>query len=96
MQTLLTLNIASELEDDLVDYLLELECISGFTSWPVRGHGRYGALTLAEQVSGRRKSIRVEILLDDSAVDGVLAGLSENVGRDIHWWQHSVSRSGRS
>jgi nitrogen regulatory protein PII len=96
MQTVLTLNITPELEDDLVDYLLELECISGFTSWPVRGHGRHGALSLAEQVTGRRLSIRVEILLEEHAVDGVLAGLKENVGHDIAWWQQSVSRSGRS
>ena len=37
MDTLLVLNVNKELEDDLVDYLLELDCISGFTSMPLSG-----------------------------------------------------------
>ena len=95
MNTLLVLNINKELEDDLVDYLLELDCIGGFTSMPVRGHGTRGALSAAEQVTGRQQRLAMEILLDASAVDTVLAGLAESVGREIVWWQQPVTRSGR-
>jgi len=95
MDTLLVLNVNKELEDDLVDYLLELDCISGFTSMPVRGHGSRSQLSLAEQVTGRQQRLVMEILLDASAVDTVLAGLANHVGRDIVWWQQPVARSGR-
>lgn len=95
MDTLLVLNVNKELEDDLVDYLLELDCIGGFTSMPVRGHGTRGVLSAAEQVTGRQQRLVMEILLDASAVDTVLDGLAANVGRDIVWWQQPVARSGR-
>jgi hypothetical protein len=94
METLLILNIDPDLEEDLVDYLLQLECVGGFTSWPVRGHGRHGALTLAEQVSGRRKRTQVEILMKAADVPEVLGGLAANVGRDITYWQQPVSDYG--
>lgn len=83
MNTLLTLNIALEQEDDLIDYLLEHDDLIGFTSWPVSGHGRLGFHTLAEQVTGRRKRIRVEILLDARLVPPLLESLSARVGKGI-------------
>lgn len=95
METLLVLNIGPELEEDLVDYLLQLDCVGGFTSYPVRGHGRHGAMSLAEQVSGRRKRTQVEIHLNATDVAQVLAGLATQVGRDITYWQQPVSGYGR-
>lgn len=94
MKTLLILNINPKLEEDLVDYLLQLDCVSGFTSCQVRGHGRHGRMSLAEQVSGRRKRVRIEVLMDSADVSQVLDGLAVNVGRDIAWWQHPVSHAG--
>lgn len=94
MQTLLVLNTLPELEEDLVDYLLSQDCVHGFTSYPVRGHGHHADLSVAEQVSGRRKRLQVEMLLDENEVDCVLEGLAENVGRDIAWWTTPVGASG--
>ncbi len=94
MLNLLILNTRPELEEDLVDYLLSLPCISGFTSYPVRGHGHHQNLSVAEQVSGRRKRLQVEVMLEEDAVATVLAGLVENVGRDINWWRMPVHDSG--
>ena len=94
MQTMLILNTAPELEEDLVDYLLSLSCVTGFTSYPVRGHGNHQNLSIAEQVSGRRKRLQVEVLLQGQEVDTVLAGLAQNVGRDISWWQQPITDSG--
>lgn len=93
-KTLLILNTRPDLEEDLVDYLLTLPCIDGFTSYPVRGHGHHHNLSVAEQVSGRRKRLQVEVLLQEGEVATVLAGLAEHVGRDISWWRHPVSASG--
>jgi len=94
MQNLLILNTLPELEEDLVDYLLSLSCVSGFTSYPVRGHGHHQNLSVAEQVSGRRKRLQVEIMLEEDAVPTLLSGLVENVGRDINWWRMPVMDSG--
>ena len=94
MQTLLVFNTNPELEEDLVDFLLSLSCVSGFTSYPVRGHGHHHNLTLAEQVSGRRKRLQVEVILQEEDIEHVLAGMAENVGRDINWWRFPVVASG--
>lgn len=95
MRSLLVLNLNPSLEDDLVDYLLGLDEVEGFTSFPVRGHGRHGeAMSTAEQVSGRRKRVQFELLLDEAAVETVLAGLRDAVGTDLYWWCQPVSASG--
>ena len=95
MTALLILNITPELEEELVDYLLSCEKVGGFTSYPVYGHGEQGHLSIAEQVTGRRKRAQFEILLPEEHVDAVIAGLAEDVGKGIHYWQLPVARSGR-
>lgn len=96
MQTLLVLNIDPAAEDDLVDYLLGLDSVDGFTSFPARGHGRHGsALSVAEQVTGRRKRVQFELVLDHTVVPAVLENLRADVGRDITWWQSPIDASGR-
>ena len=95
MDTLLMLNINPELEEELIDYLLELDSVQSFTSYHVRSHGRFDKLTLAEQVTGRRERCQLEILLAESEVATVLAGLAANVGRDILYWEQPVRNAGR-
>lgn len=95
MDTLLVLNVPPQVEEDLIDYLLQAEGVSGFTAQAVYGHGPGGQMTLAEQVAGRRKRFQVSIMLQHDAVAGVLDGLATQVGRDIVWWQHAVTASGR-
>lgn len=95
MDTLLVLNVNTDLEEDLVDYLLQMDGISGFTTHVVYGHGARGALTLAEQVAGRRKRLEVAILMQKPDVAALLDGLAGNVGRDIMYWQQDVSGYGR-
>jgi hypothetical protein len=95
MQTLLVLNASPQLEEDLIDYLLQADGVEGFTAQAAYGHGPEGRMTLAEQVTGRRKRLQVTILLSEQYVAGVLDGLATNVGRDIVWWQQPVIASGR-
>ncbi|MBT8147399.1 MAG: DUF3240 family protein [Gammaproteobacteria bacterium] len=96
MKTLLVLNIRPELEEDLVDYLLAREGVAGFTSYHARGHGLVNEeLSLAEQVSGRRKRLQFEILMDEADVNLLIDGLADEVGRDIVFWQQVVSNAGR-
>lgn len=93
--TMLVLNIPTELEEDLVDYLLSLEGIGGFTSFRVQGHGEHSALSVAEQVTGRRTRLRYEIVLQEPLVSGLVQGLAEGVGSDIIYWQQPVTNFGR-
>ena len=95
MKTLLVLNVRPELEEDLVDYLLTRDGIEGFTSYHARGHGTNEGMSLAEQVSGRRKRLQFEILMEESDVKALIDGLADTVGRDIVFWQQMISNQGR-
>ena len=95
METLLILNLNPDLEEDMVDYLLELDCVAGFTSMQVHGHGRHAHMSMAEQVSGRRKRVQMELLLKQADVPLILADLAARVGRDITYWQQPVHGFGR-
>lgn len=96
MKILLVLNIPPALEDDMVDYLLEMEEVRGFTSFAAQGHGGGEQLTVTEQVSGRRKRVQFEIIIDEEIADRVIAGLSTRVGKDIAYWQLPVSGIGHT
>jgi hypothetical protein len=95
MKTLLVLNLPPELEEDMVDYLLAQDGVGGFTSYPARGHGDNVNMSLAEQVSGRRRRLQFEVIMEESAVADLLTGLETKVGRDILYWQQVISNIGR-
>jgi hypothetical protein len=92
---MLILNAAPALEEELIDYLLMLEEVEGFTSCAVYGHGQHHGLSTAEQVTGKRKRIQYELLVDARHVPAILSGLAESVGRDIVYWQMPVHNFGR-
>jgi hypothetical protein len=96
MKTLLVLNIPPALEDDMVDYLLGLQDVRGFTSFIAQGHGGGERLTVTEQVSGRRKRVQFEIIVEAELADRIIAGLSSSVGKDIAYWQLPVSGIGHT
>ncbi len=92
---MLVLNIAPELEEDMIDYLLSFEQIEGFTSYQVHGHGDHKTLSVAEQVAGRRKRSQYEIFIDSTAIPTVLEGLAIAVGKDIVYWEQPARNFGR-
>ncbi|WP_374961676.1 DUF3240 family protein [Spongiibacter tropicus] len=91
----LILTIAPSLEDELVDYLVSLETVGGFTSYPVRGYGEKRQLSIAEQVTGRQKRVQFELILPAEAIPPLLDGLREQVGSEIFYWYQDVNGSGR-
>ncbi|MEJ8566522.1 DUF3240 family protein [Elongatibacter sediminis] len=96
MEYLLRLNIPPNLEEDVVDFLLGSDGIKGFQSLPVRGHGLAGAMSIAEQVAGRRQRIQFEIMLDADRLDALLQRLEEAFPvRDAIYWVTPIVRSGR-
>ncbi|MFC1689915.1 DUF3240 family protein [Pseudomonadota bacterium] len=95
-QYLLRLNIPPGLEEDLVDLLLASGEITGYQSYPIRGHGSVGAMTIAEQVAGRRDRIQFEIVLDSELLESTLATLKEAFPvRDVVYWVLPMVQSGR-
>ena len=95
-QYLLRLNIPPGLEEDVVDLLLESVELSGYQSYPIRGHGTVGAMTIAEQVAGRRDRIQFEIVLDPGQLNSTLASLKEAFPvKDVVYWVLPVVQSGR-
>ena len=93
MKQVLVLNVPPELEEGMVDYLLNHEQ-KGFTSYPVRGHGEHKNLSIAEQVTGRRKRVQFELIVEENLVQVLLGGLGNEVGRDVFWWLQPVLASG--
>ncbi|MEE4218584.1 MAG: DUF3240 family protein [Xanthomonadales bacterium] len=93
---LLRLNIPPGLEEDVVDLLLSSDEIAGYQSYPIRGHGRVGAMSVAEQVAGRRDRIQFEIVLDENVLESTLERLKDAFPiSDVIYWVLPVLRSGR-
>lgn len=95
--TLLTLIAPPSLEEPLVDWLLEFESEFGFSSFPVNGHSsRHGGLTLAEQVSGRKRQVRFEMHLPDNEWRPLVERLNRDfAGAGIHYWVSPIIEHGR-
>jgi len=93
---LLRLNIPPALEEDMVDLLLASSDIAGYQSFPIRGHGRVGAMSIAEQVAGRRDRVQFEIVLDSSHLEPTLQKLKEAFPiADVIYWVLPIVQSGR-
>ena len=96
MSVLLTINLPPALEEDLVDYLLSLDFVVGFTSYAVQGHGEHRNLSVAEQVTGRRKRMQFEMLIDEAEYKQITSALAAAVGKDLTYWQIPVNHIGRT
>jgi nitrogen regulatory protein PII len=95
MYTLLVLNVSPEFEEELVDCLLEQPEVSGFTTYHVFGHGEGGRMTMAEQVSGRRKRLQVELVVESQVVSRLITRVRQSVGVDGVYWEQPVRNLGR-
>lgn len=94
---LLTLIAPPSLEEPLVDWLLRFESQYGFSSFPVNGHSsRHDGLTLAEQVSGRKKQIRFEMHLPAGEWQPLIERLRADFpGAGLHYWISPILELGR-
>ena len=93
---LLKLNIPPSLEEEFVDALLSSNVISGYQSYTTQGHGQVGAMSIAEQVAGRRNRVQFEIALDAESVEPLLQQLKAAFQTpDIIYWLVPITESGR-
>jgi len=86
-QTLLSLVVSPLVEDTLVDWLLAHDEVPGFTSAAVNGHGSsVHSMSLAEQVSGRRRQVLFQLHLPTAQCDGLVDALKNDFGNSgIHF-----------
>ena len=93
---LLRMNIPPSLEEEFMDKLLANEEVAGYQSWHTSGHGQVGAMTVTEQVAGRRSRVLFEVVLDETSLDSVLRKLKEALPiSDIIYWVLPITASGR-
>lgn len=93
---LLNLVVTPEVEDSVTDWLLERDGVSGFSSHPIAGHGSSEhAMTLAEQVAGRRRQVLFQVHLTRDAATALLAAIRQEFhGSGMHYWLLPLLDSG--
>ena len=96
LESLICLNLAPELELDLIDWLLSRADVDGFTSMPCFGHGQQHELqNIAEYVSGKARRVQIQVKLADDLRPSLLAALGEEFpAADVLYWVLPVLCSG--
>lgn len=94
---MVTLTLAPALEERVIDWLLGRQDVEAFTGYAAYAHAATGSeLSVAEQVSGRRRRVEIRVELHAQALDDWLAALSEAFGgADMSYLVAPVLRSGR-
>lgn len=89
----LTLIVHAEVKQALADTLRGMKAVQGFTFTPVEGHGAHtgedALLSARDRVVGYVPHVRVDIVLEEKDLEGVLAGLRKRQcgvsGRGSYW-----------
>ncbi len=86
-----------EIKDDLVDRLMALDIISGFSLTVIDGYSReHSHYSIDEQVEGYRRYFRFEVLHQQEQELSILQALEQTCApARARYWVQSVSRIGR-
>lgn len=93
---LLNLVVSPAVEDMVTDWLLTRESVSGFSTYPISGHGSSEhAMSLAEQVAGKRRQVLFQLLLSQTLADALIEQIQRDFrGSGMHYWLVPVLESG--
>ncbi len=96
-EILLSIIASPSVEENLVDWLLATDEVSGFTSFPVNGHGNsIHSMSLAEQVSGSRRKILFQTHLPQPQALQLVEKMKKDFSNcDIHYWMAPLLGAGR-
>ena len=85
---LITLTVPPSVEESMVDWLLQFNDHSGFTSHRANGHSsRLEGLNIAEQVAGRKEQIRFQMHLSANDLPRLMDTLNKDFsGVGLHYW----------
>ncbi len=94
---LLMIYVAPALEETLVDWLLENEAISGFSTVESFGHGqRLSGMSLLEQVTGRQRRVQFSIETSREVALQLLERVQEKFsGTGLHYMLVPLLTSGQ-
>lgn len=87
-QVLITLTVPPSVEESVVDWLLQFNDHSGFTSQRANGHSsRLEGLNLAEQVAGRKEHVRFQMHIPSDDLPRFMDALRKDFdGVGLHFW----------
>jgi len=92
---LLTIIAPPVMEEELIDWLLTQSNITGFTSQAANGHGSGHEMSVAEQVTGRRRQITFMIELQKLMAESIIDDLKQHYsGSGLHYWLMPLSERG--
>ncbi len=96
-EQLLVLVVANELKERIVDALIELDEISGFSLSNIEGYSReHHQLSVAEQVAGHRGMARFEVIHERALERALLAALKTACALgEARYWIIPLAVSGR-
>ncbi len=91
-----TINVAPAAEERVIDWLLSLEEVAGFTSYAAFGHGAsHDDLSVAEQVTGRQRRVEIRLEIPSTGLDSFVGALTAAFdGTDLYYYGQTVLRSG--
>ncbi|BCM24694.1 DUF3240 family protein [Methyloradius palustris] len=86
-QHLLTIITLPRMQDAMIDWLLEQDNLSGFSTAEIYGHGaRHTGMSLLEQVTGRQKRTQFTAHADEAVINSVLEKLKlDFAGSGLHY-----------
>ena len=95
-QVLVVITSPPSLESQLVDWLLEQDGGTGFSSVSAHGHStHHNHLSIAEQVSGRQRRKQFQVQIEGEGLEHFIAALTaEFGGADLHYWVLPVLAGG--
>lgn len=95
-ECLLVLIVTPSIESAVIDWLLDHDDITGFTSMPINGHGvSVHSMTTAEQVAGRQKQVMFQMHLPEPLARDILDAARESFrGSGMHYWLSPVLAAG--
>jgi hypothetical protein len=95
-QCLISLVVTPQVEGQVTDWLLEQDNVPGFSSYTISGHGSsVHAMSLAEQVAGKRRQIMFQMHLPVSEARRLINKVTEAFsGSGMHYWLVPVLDAG--
>ena len=95
-ECLLVIIVSPKLEEEMVDWLLEKEDLSGFSSMPIDGHGSgAGQLNIAEQVTGRQRKIMFHVHGHEQSMPALMDEMNNRFKKTgLHYWLIPLLGSG--
>lgn len=89
--------VPKEMKDDMVDDLMALDIISGFSLTVIDGYSReHSHYSIDEQVEGYRRFFRFEVLHQQEQEVQILKALEKTCSpAKVRYWVQPVTRVGR-